>query len=356
MHQQITIKTLKEQGKSNASIARDLQVHRNTIRNVLNHQVTEKQTRNKPSVFAPYQERITTLIKTGMTKQRIWDLLNAECPLPATYSGLLKYVQSLHLFTPRTAYVVQQTAPGEEAEVDFGYAGLIQTPSGPVKVWFFIMTLSYSRHSYYGMATDQSVQTVLTLHEDAFRHFGGVPKTIKLDNFKAAIIKNKNYDIEFNPHYLSFSSHYHFIIKPCTPRQPNQKGKVESGVKYVKENFLPGRLFKTLQDFQNQLTHWMNHIANVRTHGTTKRIPKDMFLAEEQSTLQPLPQHPFVLIPTFRRKVKLNCHVQYEEAYCSVPSQYVGQIVDVRLTNHLIEIQDDKGTIIATHTKLSTIV
>ena len=210
------------------------------------------------------------------------------------------------------------------------------------------MTLSFSRESYYEQVHDQSVTTFIACHQHAFSFFSGVPKTIKLDNLKAAIITNRRYDIEFNKDFLSFASHFQFIIKPCTQREPNQKGKVESQVKYFKGNFLAGRTFTDETDFRQQLQNW-THQINRRTHGTTKKIPHEVLINEEQPKLQPLPQIPFNLIPTIRRKVKLNCHIQYGENYYSVPSKYVGEFVDVRIKGNLLEIVDWDGNIIATH-------
>jgi hypothetical protein len=119
-------------------------------------------------------------------------------------------------------------------------------------------------------------------------------------------------------------------------------------VKFFKRNFLAGRTFSDEVDFRQQLNNWV-HTINRRTHGTTKKIPHEVFLTEEQPKLQPLPQTPFNLIPTIRRKVKLNCHIQWEENYYSVPAKYVGEFVDVRMRGNLLEIVDWDGNIVATH-------
>jgi len=350
MYEQITIKTLKTQGKKVGEIARIMNCHRNTVLNVLKKEPKEREKRDRPSSFAIYQEQIEEMLDKGLTRLRVWQILNEETQnqLP-TYSGILKYLQDHHGRKTPISYVVQTTTPAEEAEVDFGYAGLIPTKTGIyLKTWIFVITLSYSRKSYYEPVHDQSVQTFIACHQHAFSSFSGVPKTIKLDNLKAAIITNRRYDIEFNKDFLSFSSHYKFIIKPCTPREPNQKGKVESQVKFFKRNFLAGRTFSDEIDFRQQLNTWVHQI-NRRTHGTTKKIPHEVFLNEEQPKLQPLPITPFNLIPTIRRKVKLNCHIQWEENYYSVPAKYVGEFVDVRMRGNLIEIVDWDGNIVATH-------
>ena len=223
--------------------------------------------------------------------------------------------------------------------MDFGYAGLVPVSEGKqMKVWFFVMTLSYSRLAYYGAAIDQSATTFMTLHQEAFTFFGGVPRTVKVDNLKAAIIKNTRYDLEFTREFLSFSQHYNFVIKPCSPFEPNQKGKVENGVGYVKKNFLAGRTFTSLADLRSQLRDWMINTANVRTHGTTKLVPKEVFTSEEQPYLQPLPENTFtIVIPVFR-KVKLNCHINDHSNYYSVTAHYVGVMLEVRPKVDLLSI------------------
>jgi transposase len=350
MYQQITIKTLHTQGKTNQDIARIMDVHRNTVSNIIKRpEVLEHIIRNRPSSFSTYHTQITNWMNLGYTKLKIWQILKDDYQLTPTYSAFLKYCKSHHKKSPQ-AYIVQTPPPGEEAEVDFGYAGLIPASEGKqMKVWIFVMTLSYSRLGYYGAAIDQSATTFMTLHQEAFVFFGGVPRTVKVDNLKAAIIKNTRYDLEFTREFLEFSQHYNFVIKPCSPFEPNQKGKVENGVGYVKKNFLSGRTFTDLADLRSQLRDWMINTANVRIHGTTKFIPKDVFTNEEKPYLQPLPEKSFtIIIPVFR-KVKLNCHINYLSNYYSVPSQYVGEMVEVRPKGGLLSIYINNEEI-ATHT------
>jgi transposase len=339
MYQQITIKTLHTQGKTNQDIARIMDVHRNTVSNIIKRpEVLEHIIRNRPSSFSTYHIQIDNWMNLGYTKLKIWQILKDDYKLTPTYSAFLKYCKSHHKKSPQ-AFIVQTPPPGEEAEVDFGYAGLIPAAEGKqMKVWIFVMTLSYSRLGYYGAAIDQSAPTFMTLHQEAFSFIGGVPRTVKLDNLKAAVIKNTRYDLEFTRDFLSFSQHYNFVIKPCSPFEPNQKGKVESGVGYVKKNFLSGRTFTDLSDLRTQLKDWMINIANARTHGTTKKVPRAAFASDEKSYLQPLPDTPFTIVVPVFRKVKLNCHLNYQNNYYSVPAKYVGEMVEVRQNGNRIAI------------------
>lgn len=349
MYQQITIKTLKHQGKTNGEIARIMNVHRNTVSNVLRRkEVVEKQVRIKPSSFSTYQSQIEQLFNKGISKLRIWQILKDEYGVQRGYSSFTKYARK-HLTKAQPAYIVQNTPPGEEAEVDFGFAGLVPATEGNrIKVWIFVMTLSYSRLGFYAAVTDQSIETFIQCHLDAFTFFGGVPKSVKIDNLKAAVLKNQRYDLEVNKTFLEFSSHHRFVIKPCTPHEPQQKGKVESGVGYVKKNFLAGRSFTSIEDLRSQLKQWMVSTANARVHGTTKQVPTELFNATEKQYLLSLPESPFSLESPLVRLVKLNCHINFQNNYYSVPARFVNERVDVRRKGNLLIISSHDQEI-ATH-------
>ncbi len=355
MYEQITIKTLHKQGKTNAEIADMMGCHRNTITNILNQpEVRETVHRVKPSSFDTYHIQIRQYLKENISRLRIWEILKDEYQIKQKYQALCKYIHKT--CTPhKEAFMVQTTSPAEEAEVDFGFAGLFpKTASSshlssssssifPIiptkqKVWIFVMTLSYSRYAYYEAVTDQRIQTFITCHMHAFEYFSGVPQSVKIDNLKAAIITNTKYTFEITKEYLNFSLHYGFMIKACTPFSPNQKGKVEAGVKYVKRNFLAGRTFKDSADLQFQLKHWMIHTANMRTHGTTRKVPAAVFTIEERDVLVPLPVEQFSFYAIFKRKVAVNCHIHFENNYYSVPSHLVGETVEVRRNGMLIHI------------------
>ncbi len=351
MYQQITIKTLKKQGKPNKEIAKELSCHRNTVHNILSREeIIKKQIRSKPSYFAQYCDRIKAWLETGITRVRIWEMLRDEYGVNKPYITLCKYVEK-YCGKPKTAYIVQETVPGGEAESDFGYLGVLPAPNGEKKrTWGFVMTLGYSRDGFYTTVTDQTAATLIRIHQEAFTFFGGVPRRVKVDNLKAAILKNCRYDLEFNKDFLSFAYHYGFVIVPCTPYEPQQKGKVESGVGYMKGNFLPGRTFTDHTDMKRQLINWRDTIANTRIHGTTRRVPRDVFLTEEKARLQHLPETPFVYQPAFTRLVKPNCHINMENCYYSVPSSLVGKTVEVYLLGELIRIVSG-NTEVAVHVR-----
>jgi transposase len=181
-------------------------------------------------------------------------------------------------------------SPGEEAQVDFGYLGVFDRGDGSkVKVWVFCMVLSHSRLGYFEAVTDQSVETFIRCHIRAFEAFCGAPKMVRLDNLKAGVTVPDFYEPIIQEQYASFLAHYSSAAVPCRVRTPEHKGKVESGVKYVKNNFLRGLDHRDFNRLSTDLATWTNTIANRRTHGTTKCVPLDVWQHTERDALLPLP-------------------------------------------------------------------
>jgi transposase len=355
MYKQITIKTLHQQGLRKSEIARQLGCHRHTISNVLQReQFIEKQVRTKGSLFDPYQIQIQQWIDKDITILRMFEMLGETYGVKSTYVNLCKYIQ-VHFPKQKEAFGVQITEPGEVAEIDFGYLGMYPDLSGKqVKTYGFVVVLPFSRLGYYAVTYDQKLETLCQELTNAFVYFGGIPKRLKVDNMKTAILKNQHYDLEFNQDFLEFAYHYQTVIIPCTPYSPEQKGTVESGIKYLQNNFLAGRIFVDAEDLKGQLWNWMDNYANVRVHGTTRRVPKEAFLQEEASKMQELPEEDFTFFNRCIRKVSGNCHVHLENNYYSVPSSLIEQEVTIRWNSSLVRIIHN-GEQVSLHSKVAGI-
>ncbi len=339
MYKQITIKTLDKQGLKQSEIAKQLGCHRHTITNVLQREnFIEKQTRKKGSLFDSYQLQIKEFIDKKVSILRMYEILKEEYGIKSTYVNLCKYIQ-VHFPKQQEAFGVQITTPGEVAEIDFGYVGMFPGPLGKlVKTYGLAVILPYSKLDFYAITYDQKLETLIAELENAFVYFGGVPKRLKVDNMKTAILKNQHYDLEFNQDFLEFAYHYQTVIIPCTPYSPEQKGTVESGIKYLQGNFISGRTFQDSSDMKQQLRNWMDTYANQRIHGTTRKVPFQVFLSEEKEKLQLLPDTSFALFNRGIRIVASNCHIHFANNYYSVPSRLVGKDVTIRWNKHLLRI------------------
>ena len=350
MYKQITIHTLHKQGVKKAEIARQLGCHRNTVGNVLQQEnFKETQTRAKSSVYSSFDPQIKEFIEKKVSMLRIYEILKEEYGVHSTYVNLCKYMQK-HFPKRKEAYGVQITTPGEVAEIDFGYVGMFPGPSGKlVKTYGLAVILPYSRLDFYAITYDQKLETLIKEMENAFAYFGGVPRRLKVDNMKTAILRNQHYDLEFNQDFLEFAYHYQTVIIPCTPYSPEQKGTVEAGIKYLQGNFISGRTFCDSTAMKAQLRNWMDTYANQRIHGTTRKVPMQVFLSEEKEGLQPLPDSPFALFNRGERVVSSNCHIHFANNYYSVPARLVGRDVTIRWNEHLLRIICD-GEQVALHT------
>jgi hypothetical protein len=176
--------------------------------------------------------------------------------------------------------------PGDEAQVDFGSGAPIISPDGKRrKTYVFRIVLSHSRKGYSEATFTQTTDDFLRALENAFRQFGGVTKTLVIDNLKAAVAHPDWFDPELVPKVQSFCQHYGTVILPTKPYTPQHKGKVEAGIKYVKNNGLRGRTFTSLAEEQQHLHHWEATVADTRIHGTTKQQVGHVFEHVERAAL-----------------------------------------------------------------------
>jgi len=296
------------------------------------------------STVEAHREFIVPLRRQGVEMRAIHQLLQEQKGFTGSYSAVRRFVKRLKAEAPVSAdqvFLRIETEPGEEAQVDFGYAGKLFDPVVRKlrKAWVFVMTLCFSRHLYAEIVFDQSIARWIALHVRAFECFGGVVHRVVIDNLKAGIARIAFNDEQATRSYRELAEHYEFLISPCRPRTPRHKGKVEQGgVHYVKRNALAGRVFKDIDEANAHLARWRIETAGARVHGTTRERPLDRFERVEKAALQPLPPARFEIVVWKKAKVHSDCHVNFEYAYYSAPFRLVGQGVLVRATPWRVEI------------------
>jgi hypothetical protein len=248
---------------------------------------------------------------------------------------------------------VLEFEPGEAAQVDFGKGPDIRDVfTGEIhKTWIFVMTLCFSRHMYAEIVTDQKVSTWLSCHRRAFEFIGGVPRKIIIDNAKCAITKACYHDPEVQRSYGELAEGYGFIISPCPPRDPQKKGRVESGVKYVKSSFVPLQDFRSIAAANQQLRSWIMETAGNRIHGTIRQKPLTLFTEAEKAFLKPLPDIPVETAVWCQVKVHGNCHAQFEKAYYSAPYQLAHKKLWLKATDSIIKLYDNLN-LVAVHPRM----
>jgi transposase len=334
-----TIKTLWEKGHNKSEIERLTGHNWRTVDKVIKAVESGQEHPVKkahPSKLDEYKEEIQEHLEKGWTGILIHERLQNK-GLEAGYSTLRDYVKKIK--GKENVCIRFHTVPGEEGQVDFGYVGMIPDETGKKrKAYIFHMVLSYSRLDYYEIVFDQKVETFIKCHENAFQYFGGVPGYIKIDNLKAAILEANFYEPIYQEQYKRFAWYYGFKPLPCRVRKPQEKGKVESGIKYVKKRFFPGRIFKDIFEAKRQLKVWQENICNKRIHGTTRKKPRELFEQEEKQRLNKLPNEAFVFPEVTKRQVYNDCHIYVKYSYYSVPYEYVGKEVNIEIKDNILKI------------------
>ncbi len=307
-----------------------------------------------------WRSKIDELQGKGAGPTAIHDYLRLHEP---EYDGTLSAVKRLCRRlerergpAPTDVAIPVETAPGEVAQVDFGYAGVRYDPDRgiPRKCWLFVMTLGFSRHMCAGLVFDQTVQTWLRLHMDAFEAFGGVPRVLVPDNLKAAVVRaafGVSDEVEINRSYRELARHYGFQIDPTPPRSPQKKGKVEAGVKYVKGNFLATWDTVDIHEDRRQLRRWVLEIAGRRRHGTTGRPPLELFEEQERGALLPLPAERWQAVIWKKVTLHRDSHVQVDGGFYSAPWQFLHQQLWARCTTHRIALYHD-DELLCTHSRV----
>ena len=307
--------------------------------------------RGRPGQCEVYRELIQSKLEQQLTAQRIWQDLIAEQGFTGGYDSVKRFVRRLGQRMP-LPFRRLECGPGEEAQVDFGTGAPVVTPDGKRrKTNVFRIVLSHSRKAYSEATFTQTTEDFFRCLENAFVHFGGVPQTLVIDNLKAAVAHPDWFDPELTPKVQSFCRHYGTVILPTKPYMPRHKGKVESGVKYVKNNALKARQFASLEDENRCLADWERTVADTRIHGTTKRQVKLLFEQAERAALLPLPLERFACFHEAKRKVNRDGHVEVAKAYYSAPPEYLSREVWVRWDARLVRIFNHRFEQIAVHTR-----
>lgn len=348
-------------GESERRVSRDLRISRITVHRY--HELAERQGFLKPgspmpedgaisavlgeapqpprtaSTVEPYADVVHQLLEQEVEMVAIFQRLRDDHGYRGSYSSVRRYVHRLQPPEPRVVVRVH-TAPGEEAQVDFGPVGRLYDPATDRlrPAYAFVATLSYSRHQYAELVFDQKVPTWIALHRRAFASWGGVPRRIVPDNLKAAVAQALIHDPVLGEAYRRMAQHYGFMISPTKPHTARHKGKVENGVRYLQRNFMAGQDFADIHVANEYLAIWTRDIAGIRDHGTTHQPPLRLFREHEQAALLPLPSDPFTLCEIRPVKVHPDCHVVIAGSFYSVPYRYVGQTLDAHVGERVVQL------------------
>jgi transposase len=303
------------------------------------------------SACEPFRELILEALGLGRNAVAIWQDLVDDHGFRAGYASVKRFVLKLRGSKPVEARVVIKTAPGEEAQVDYGEGPMVREPGTDKyrRTRLFVLTLGYSRKAVRLLVWRSSAQVWADLHEQAFRRLGGTVRIIVLDNLGEGVLTPDVYDPAINPLYRDVLAHYGVVALPCRVKDPDRKGKVEAGVGHAQKTPLKGLRFESLEQAQAYLDRWEERWADTRIHGTTKRQVAVMF-AEEKPALRELPLEPFRYYRYGERTVHLDGCVEVEAAYYSAPPGWIGRRVQVQWDGLRVRLLDPKtGQLLREH-------
>ena len=240
----------------------------------------------------------------------------------------------------REAFLCLKVFPGEEAQADWACFGKVRIKDAERRLSCFVLTLSYSRALYLEFFFDQTLENFLLGFVHAFKNWHGVPRNIKIDNLKSAVLERRGDGVRFHERFLELSAHYHFAARPCAPGRGNEKGRVERTIQYIRHSFFAARPFTTLADFNRQALEWRDRVAHERPWpgGASKTVAE--VLEEERPRLLDLPAHPFdtgVIHPAHTNKT---IYVRFDLNDYSIPPEAVGRQLMIAASPETVRILD----------------
>jgi transposase len=337
---------LHELGWGTKRIAAELGASRNTVRRYI-----------RQGGWQPYKkpDRVRSLREHGpWLRERLVqhrgnaDVVHQELEREKGVSVSLRTVQrAVQAYRQEVAAAAKatvrfETRPGRQLQVDFGEA-IADIAGERVKVHLCVTTLGFSRRRHVSVWPCERQAQWLEGIERSFRHFGGVPEELLVDNPRALVSKHnaQTREVVFNPTFVAFCKHWGVVPRACAPYRARTKGKTERSVGFVKHNAIAGRSFVSWAALEAHLERWLREVADLRPHGTTGEAPLHRFEREERDALRPLDgRGPFLLRRTLSRRVHSDCCVEVDTNHYSVPLRFIGQEVTVEVVG---------GEVVASH-------
>ncbi len=324
-----------------AQLSERLNLSESSVRRWLNTpEYNERSSRQLPGKLLEWHDYIDQKLQQyNYSARQIFQMIS-ENGYVGSYSTVKRYVKKVRP-PRRKAFFKLDFSSGDAAQVDFGYCGTIPCGNTKRKLIVFVMVLCHSRYMYAEFIPCERTEHFLQCHLNGFKDFKGIPRRVIVDNCKCAVKQNKRHsEPVYNSQYLAFAKDCGFAPDACNPYSPNEKGIVENGVKYIKNNFVKGREFNSLSEANFALHHWLDNTANLRVHSATERTPLAM-LHDERSNLLRLPSNEPNCSITKQLKADTRCRIWFDTNSYSVPIQYSGQSLTLHAGTESVRIYDN---------------
>ncbi len=322
------------------TIARELGVHPDAVRNAIESQRLGGAQPLRPSMVDPYLVFIQQTLDQHpqLRATRVYQMTRER-----GYTGsVVQLRRAVARLRPRfrEPFLRLETFPGEQAQVDWAHFGHVMVGRARRALSCFAMTLSHSRALYLEFFFDQTTENFLRGHVHGFQAWNGQPRVILYDNLRSAVLERRGDQILFNPRLVELSAHYHFAPRPCQVRAGNQKGRVERAIRYVRDSFWAGRTFTTLAECNRQAWLWRDQVAYQRRWpGEDGRTVEQVF-AQEQPRLLPLPIHPFSTDRIEAVRSHKTIYVRFDLNDYSIPPEAVGRPLTLVASDTTVRILD----------------
>jgi transposase len=307
------------------TIAAALGIHHETVRTaIVNDTQGVRRGTCRATMLDPYLPfiRDTLAQYPRLRATRLFEMVKGR-----GYTGsvvqLRRWVRLIRPAATATVYRRLTTLAAEEAQIDWGAFGSIRIGRGVRPLSGFVMVLSYSRAIFALFTVDQTLESFLRGHVEAFAAFQGVARTLVYDNLRSAVLERAGTAIRFHPRLLELAGHYHFAPRPCTPGRGNEKGKVERQISYLRQAFFAARTFADIDDLNAQFRQWRDDIAHQRPHPEHRDRTVAAVLADEHPRLLPLPAHPFDTDVRRTVSARKQPYVRFDRNSYSIPHTHV---------------------------------
>lgn len=269
---------------------------------------------------------------------RIHELLVRE-GVDVSYTTLRRFARAeLGWHEPRSTVLVEDPPLGDEAQIDFGLMGHVEFDGKRRRLWALIVTLSYSCYMFVYPTLTQTVEDVCSGLDAAWAFFGGVPRRIVPDNATSMIVRAHPQSPTLQRGFAEYTQARNVFVDPARVQRPQDKGRVENQVPYVRERWFDGETFHDFDATRVHAATWCRELAGARVHGTTRRVPREVYEAEERPHMQPAPDAPFDVPRWTSAKVHADHHIQVERALYSAPTALLHKTVDVRIDKTTVRI------------------
>ncbi len=360
------IKAMYDEGRgySKKQISKDLSISRNTVKKYIgmdDEEIVENlNSPQREKLLDEYKDYIVLQLRkypklrSTKIKRKLEAKISKEIASERTYRNYVGELKKTIAVKQQRYYepVIDMVA-GVQCQVDMGEIRRVEIGGKATTIYFIVFVLSYSRMMYVGVS-DKPINTELfiQMHDEAFSYFDGVVEECVYDQTKLVVIKEQFREVWFNEEFYRYATVARFDIRVCEGYDPESKGKVEAGVKYVKSDFFYGEEFESFDDLKESLFKWLNEVANVRVHGTTRRKPIEVYKSEEQGRMKPYlrPSYLVHVDTGHSREVDKTSLISQGANKYSVPMKYQSSRVMVKEEGTRLVIRDiETKDVIAVH-------